>query len=83
VTGSGLLIPEPEEGGPPAAGPAAEAGLSPREIEILHALERLAGGAHAEPEILRPAQAMAALALLLVRKGILTEQELLAAISGE
>jgi len=83
VTGSGLLIPAPEEEGPPAAGPTPEAGLTPREAEILRALERLAGGAHAEPEILRPAQAMAALALLLVRKGILTEQELLAAISGE
>jgi hypothetical protein len=74
VTGSGLLI--PEEGAPPAA-----AGLTPREVEVLRALERLAGGAHAEPEILKPAQAMAALALLLVKKGIVGEQELLAALA--
>jgi hypothetical protein len=75
ITGSGLLIPEEA---PPAPAPSA---LTPRELEVLHALERLAGGAHAEPEILKPAQAMAALALLLVKKGIVTEQELLAAIT--
>ena len=44
---------------------------------MLAALERLAGGAHAEPEILKPAQAMAALARLLLRKGVITERELL------
>jgi hypothetical protein len=75
VTGSGLLI--PEESAPP---PEARA-LTARELEVLHALERLAGGAHAEPEILKPAQAMAALALLLVKKGVVSEQELLAALA--
>jgi hypothetical protein len=73
VTGSGPLA---TEGAPPAA-----SGLTARELEVLHALERLAGGAHAEPEILKPAQAMAALALLLVEKGVVSEQELLAALS--
>lgn len=51
--------------------------LTPREAAILAALERLAGGAHAEPELLKPAQAMAALARVLLRKGIVTERELL------
>jgi hypothetical protein len=83
VTGSGLLIPEQAEGRPPASGPAAPAALTPRQAEVLHALERLAGGAHAEPEILKPAQAMASLALLLVRKGVVTEEELLRALAGE
>ncbi|HEX9051105.1 MAG TPA: hypothetical protein VF841_11290, partial [Anaeromyxobacter sp.] len=78
VTGSGLLIPE---AGAPATAPA-RAVLTPRELEVLHALERLAGGAHAEPEVLKPAQAMAALALLLVKKGIVGEGELLAALAG-
>jgi hypothetical protein len=73
VTGSGPLA---TDGAPPAA-PA----LTPRQLEVLHALERLAGGAHAEPEILKPAQAMAALALLLLEKGVVTEQELLAALA--
>ncbi|HET8540727.1 MAG TPA: hypothetical protein VFL83_12730 [Anaeromyxobacter sp.] len=77
VTGSGLLIPDE---GTPAPAPASRA-LTARELEVLHALERLAGGAHAEPEILKPAQAMAALALLLVKKGIVSEQELLGALA--
>jgi hypothetical protein len=51
--------------------------LTPREAAILAALERLAGGAHAEPELLKPAQAMAALARVLLRKGIVTQRELL------
>jgi hypothetical protein len=75
VTGSGLLIPEED------AAASATPRLTPRELEVLHALERLAAGAHAEPEILKPAQAMAALALLLVKKGIVGERELLAALA--
>jgi type II secretion system (T2SS) protein E len=58
------------------AAPAASS-FTPREAAVLAALERLAGGAHAEPEILKPAQAMAALARLLLRKGVITERELL------
>ncbi len=61
--------------GAPAATGAAS--FTPREAAVLAALERLAGGAHAEPEILKPAQAMAALARLLLRKGVITERELL------
>ena len=44
---------------------------------MLEALDRLASGAHAEPEILKPAQAMAAVIRLLIRHGIVTEQEFL------
>ena len=44
---------------------------------MLEALDRLAGGAHAEPELLRPAQAMAAIIRLLIRRGIVSEQEFL------
>lgn len=51
--------------------------LTPREIEILEALDRLAGGGHAEPEIVKPAQAMAAVIRLLLRKRVMTEQEFL------
>jgi hypothetical protein len=69
----------PEPGAAPAsAPPAPTAGpLTAREAAVLAALERLAGGAHAEPELLRPAQAMAALARVLLRKGIVSERELL------
>jgi hypothetical protein len=62
--------------GSPAADPSAPR-FTPREATVLAALERLAGGAHAEPEILKPAQAMAVLARLLLRKGLVTERELL------
>jgi hypothetical protein len=47
------------------------------EIAILESLERLASGAPAEPEIVKPAQAMAAVVRLLLRKQIVTEQEFL------
>jgi hypothetical protein len=56
----------------PAARP-----LTFEEVAILDALERLAGGHHAEPDIVKPAQAMAALVRLLIRKRIVTEQEFL------
>jgi hypothetical protein len=51
--------------------------LTARELAILDALDRLAGGAHAEPEIVKPAQAMAALIRLLIRRKIVTEEEFL------
>ncbi|GAO05504.1 hypothetical protein PSR1_04418 [Anaeromyxobacter sp. PSR-1] len=48
-----------------------------RERAILAALERLAAGAPAEPEIVKPAQAMAALFRALLKRGLLTERDLL------
>jgi hypothetical protein len=62
------LVPDDEPGGRP---------LTADEIAILDSLDRLASGAHAEPEIVKPAQAMAALVRLLLRKGIIVERELL------
>ncbi|BDG03979.1 GspE/PulE/PilB domain-containing protein [Anaeromyxobacter oryzae] len=62
---------EPAEGDP-SARPLTEA-----EREILDALDRLAGGAPAEPDIVKPAQAMAAMIRLLIRRGFVTEQEFL------
>ncbi|ACL67492.1 General secretory system II protein E domain protein [Anaeromyxobacter dehalogenans 2CP-1] len=47
------------------------------ERAILSALERLAAGAPAEPEIVKPAQAMAALFRALLKRGLLTERDLL------
>jgi hypothetical protein len=65
--------PAPREGPPPAgATPFTE-----RDRAVLEALDRLAGGAHAEPELLRPAQAMAAIIRLLIRRGIVSEREFL------
>lgn len=73
--GEAVLTTEPAEGS--AAGPAAERELTEREIEILEALGRLAAGGHAEPEIVKPAQAMAAVIRLLLRKRVMSEQEFL------
>jgi hypothetical protein len=74
---------QPVAGSAPPA-PVAPAGSGPpspqftaRERAILDALERLAGGAHAEPELLKPAQAMAAVIRILIRRGIVSERELL------
>jgi hypothetical protein len=64
---------QPLENGFPQGGRA----LTPSELSILDALDRLAGGAHAEPEIVKPTQAMAAMIRLLLRKRIVTEQEFL------
>ncbi|HET7825202.1 MAG TPA: hypothetical protein VFK90_07705, partial [Anaeromyxobacter sp.] len=64
----------PQDGG---AGDAAGARFTAEEAAVLGALERLAAGHHAEPDILKPAQAMAALVRLLVRKGIVSEREFL------
>jgi type II secretion system (T2SS) protein E len=62
-----------------ASGPDAPAAtpFTPEEVAILDALERLAAGHHAEPDILKPAQAMAALVRLLVRRRIISEREFL------
>jgi hypothetical protein len=51
--------------------------LTPDETAILDALERLADGHHAEPDIVKPTQAMAALVRLLLRKRIILKQEFL------
>lgn len=50
--------------------------ISPAEREILDALDRLARGAPPEPHLVQPTQAMAAVIRLLVRRGIVTEREL-------
>ena len=54
--------------------------LTPGEQAILTALQRLAEGGHAEPEVLKPTQAIAVLIRLLMRKGIVSERELLEAL---
>jgi hypothetical protein len=51
--------------------------LTPRELAILESLDRLADGAPAEPEVVKPTQAMAAMIRLLIRKRIVSEQEFL------
>jgi type IV pilus assembly protein PilB len=55
--------------------------LTAGEIEILAALGRLAAGGHAEPDIVKPAQVIAALVRLLFRRRVITEQELLDELS--
>jgi hypothetical protein len=66
--------------GAPVLAATPPAAATPGEQAILDALERLADGGRAEPETLKPTQLMAALARLLLRKGILTERELLDAL---
>jgi hypothetical protein len=56
-------------------------GLTDRELAILDSLDRLAGGAHAEPDVVKPTQAMAAMIRLLIRKRIVTEAEFLDELS--
>jgi hypothetical protein len=51
--------------------------LTAKEIAILESLDRLAGGAPAEPDVVKPAQAMAALLRLLIRKRIVSEDDFL------
>jgi hypothetical protein len=68
---------------PSADGPGAGAAgvaATPAEQAILTALRRLADGGRAEPEVLKPTQLMAALAQLLLQKGLVTERELLDAL---
>jgi hypothetical protein len=55
--------------------------LTERELAILESLDRLAGGAPAEPDVVKPAQAMAALIRLLIRKRIVSEQDFLDELS--
>jgi hypothetical protein len=61
----------------PVAPRDAQRSLSDREREILGSLERLASGAPAEPEIVKPAQAMAAMIRLLIRRGVVSDLEFL------
>jgi len=51
--------------------------LSPQEMAILESLDQLASGAPAQPDVVKPAQAMAAMIRLLIRKRIVTELEFL------
>ncbi len=55
--------------------------LTARELTILESLDRLADGAPAEPDVVKPTQAMAAMIRLLIRKRIVTEQEFLDELS--
>lgn len=60
-----------------AVKPAARRELTPREVAILDSIERLANGHPAQPDVVKPTQAMAALIRLLIRKGLVTELEFL------
>lgn len=64
------LAPSGEEGA--HAGPE----LTTRELAILESLDAAAGEG-AEPDVVKPARAVAALIRLLIRKGLVTEEELL------
>jgi hypothetical protein len=55
--------------------------LTEREIAILESLDQLASGAPAQPDVVKPAQAMAAMIRLLIRKRIVTELEFLDELS--
>jgi hypothetical protein len=59
----------------------AERELTAQELAILESLDRLASGAPAQPDIVKPAQAMAALIRLLIRKRLVTELEFLDELS--
>jgi hypothetical protein len=65
----------------PAAAEAPQRELTEQEIAILDSLDRLASGAPAQPDIVKPAQAMAALIRLLIRKRMVTELEFLDELS--
>jgi hypothetical protein len=60
-----------------AKAPAPSRELTPRELAILDSLERLAAGQPAQPDVVKPTQAMAALIRLLFKKGIVGELEFL------
>src|SRR6266508_896408 len=62
-------------------GPQPTRDLSDQELAILESLDRLASGAPAEPDVVKPAQAMAALIRLLIRKRIVSEQDFLDELS--
>ncbi len=63
----------------PATAPPAAAGRSStgRELEVLEAIDQLAHGEPAVPELVKPSQLAAALLRLLVRKKVVTFEELL------
>ena len=65
----------------PAPGEPAQRELTEQEVAILESLDRLASGAPAQPDIVKPAQAMAALIRLLIRKRMVTELEFLDELS--
>lgn len=77
IPGEAVLATElaPEEGTVEGRYPSRT--LTDRELAILDELERLAGGAHADPAVVKPAQAMAALIRLLIKRRIITEQDFL------
>jgi type IV pilus assembly protein PilB len=75
--GADVLTPLEEVPSQSGGGAAEGRALSQRELAILESLDRLAGGAPAEPDIVKPAQAMAALIRLMIRRRIITEQEFL------
>jgi len=54
--------------------------FTPGEQAILSALQRLAEGGHAEPDVVKPTQAIAVLIQILLRKGVVSERELLDAL---
>jgi hypothetical protein len=75
TTGERLLQPVEEEAPPPSRA------ITPRELAILDSLERLAIGQPAQPDVVKPTQAMAALIRLLFRKGLVSELEFLDELS--
>jgi hypothetical protein len=77
TTGEALLATELAPSAEAAPGSAPRRELSPRELAILESLERLAVGGPAQPDVLKPTQAMAAFIRLLIRKGVVTEFEFL------
>jgi hypothetical protein len=82
AAGAAGPAPTPPPGGEPILAtdlaPADDPGaLGPRELALLDALDRMAAGGSAEPELVKPAQAVAAILRLLIRKRIVTEEELL------
>jgi hypothetical protein len=70
--------PQPDE---VVEGGAGRRELTAREIAILDSLDKLASGEPAQPEIVKPAQAMAAMIRLLIRRRIVTDLEFLDELS--
>jgi hypothetical protein len=77
IPGEAVLATDLAPDDEPVAPRDAQRSLSDREREILGSLERLASGAPAEPEIVKPAQAMAAMIRLLIRRGVVSDLEFL------
>lgn len=70
--------PPPSAAARPATAPAAAAALpAGRELEVLEAIDGLAHGEPVAPELVKPSQLAAALLRLLVRKKVVTFEELL------